>query len=150
MNYLHQYEIHEDRASILWTYFHRICMRVISNKDFIGTCEGGPLDIGDPHDISSTTHIGYLEDSKYEIDLLWCLIDTVTVGTIVRLVADIKATGVNDAETYSIIVEKSGDVCFGKAYSEQGSFIPNGNIDDIILHLITKEIAENPSKHNRE
>ena len=150
MTYMHKFEIDEHRAALIFRHFDRIHMRIIGSgiADIKGETE--PMNIGDPYEVSMKTEIGLIEDSKYTIRLDWLLLITLMCGELQRFVVDVKRKICDGDLTHTLIVEHSdGNYC-GAFYSEQETFLPTFNADELVAHILLKDIEEYPSVHRRE
>ena len=145
MNYMHKFEINEQRAALIFSHFERTHLRLI--KSIIGEIDNEPdkLDIGDPDDISMKTTIGHLEDSKYDIFLEWCTMQTLSYGEIQRYIAYIKTKEQICGALCQLIVEGSEGIISGLYCSAIETSAPAIHPDEFISHIIMKDIAEYPT-----
>ena len=139
------YEIEYHRAANIFNYFAKIHMKLMSGELDFGEGLTEQLDIGDPGEESCTEMLGYIQDTKYSIYLKRSALETLTCGELQRFVAIIDKAHDNGREAHRIIVERSCAGYSGMFYSAQAEFEPNFHPDQIISHLIMKDIAEYPS-----
>ena len=147
MEFKQVYEIDEYRAAIIFNYFDKIHMRLVSGELDFGECDGDveELDIGDPSNKSMIANLGYMQDTKYVISFKWCKLMTLTWGYVERYIISIEKSCYDGNEVHRIIVERSAEECSGIFCSTQAQFEPTFHPDGIISHLIMKDIAEYPS-----
>ena len=139
------FEIDEHRTAIIFNHFRRIRMKLISGELDFYEGEAEHLDIGGPEDESMIEMLGYIQDTKYLIHLRWCMLETLTCGEIQRFIAKIDKAPDDGQEVHRLIVEQSAAGYSGIFCSAQGTFEPTFHPDEIISHLIMKDIAEYPS-----
>ncbi len=145
MEFKQAYEIDEYRSAIIFNYFDKTHMRLLSGELDFGEGKVIWLDIGDPGDDSLTAMLGYIQDTKYPIYLQWCALETLVCGEMQRFIAKIDKAPDDGTEIHRIIVERSAAGFSGIFYTVNAISEPNFHPDEIISHLIMKDIAEYPS-----
>ena len=139
------FEIDEHRTAIIFNHFRRIRMKLISGELDFYEGQAEHLDIGGPEDESMIEMLGYIQDTKYPIHLRWCALETLTCGEIQRFIAKIDKAHDDGREVHRMIVEQSAAGYSGIFCSVQAIFEQTFHPDEIISHLIMKDIAEYPS-----
>ncbi len=119
-------------------------MRLVAGEIDFGDCDGNveELDIGDQ---SMIANLGYMQDNKYLINFKWCKLMTLTCGYVERYIILVEKSCHDISKMHRIIVERSAEECSGIFCSAQAQFEPAFRPDEIISHLIMKDIAAYPS-----
>ncbi len=147
MEHFQKHEVEPTRAALIYNHFEKSRNRIISGELEIGEHEGTLLEIGDPYDVSMRASLGYLQDSKYVIYLEWCLLQTLTHGEIERFIARIEQTKDDGGLVNRLIVEHCDGEIRGMFYSKPVFHPLEFHPNEIVLHLIMKDLAEYPSVH---
>ena len=145
MTHMNEFEIDPYRAAMIYRHFEKIHMRIIDGELDYGEGEMDVINIGDPYDHSIRVSIGYLEDSKYGIHLSWCSMFTLTDGTIQRYTATVDRSRDGGETINHLILERCEDVITGMFYCPHKSFDDDLHPNEIVSHLIQKDLREYPS-----
>ena len=129
----------------MFNYFERIHMKLISGELDFNEGQAEVLDICGPEDESMIVMLGYIQDTEYPFYLQWCLLETLKCGEVQQFIAKIDKAHDDGQEVHRIIVERSAAGYSGIFCSAQAIFEPNFHPDQIISHLIMKDIEEYPS-----
>lgn len=150
MTHMHKFVVDEHRAALVFRYFNDIHMRLHNNEIANTEEDTDNIDIGDPYSVSMRTDLGVLEDGIYSMKLDWMLLCTITCGDMQRFVADITITELDNNLSHVLIVEQSDAGYCCAFYSEQEAFHPKYKPDEILGHIILRDLAVNPCVHCRE
>jgi hypothetical protein len=144
---VNEFEIDTYRAAMIFNHFEKIHTRLIDGELDYGEGEWDIVNIGDPYDHSMRASLGYMEDSKYGIHLSWCSIHTVTLGEIQRYIATIDRSRDSGEIVYHLIVEQGDGIINGMFYCHHDTLPTEFHPDEIVSHLILKDLQEYPSVH---
>ncbi|MEI7607312.1 MAG: hypothetical protein WCJ64_07995 [Rhodospirillaceae bacterium] len=134
------FKIEGRRAGAIFNIFNRIHSGKLLGEIGPDECDVQFLDLGNPRNDSMRSDLGYIQDTKYKINLSWCVLVTVTCGEVERYTASVENE--NGREVIRIIVERSHAGYGGMIYSMRATLEPMYNPEEIISHLIIKDIAE--------
>ena len=149
MRHINEFEIDPSRAALIFAHFEKIHVKLIQGELDYGEGETALLDIGDPYDHSMRASLGYMEDSKYGMHLSWCSIHTVTLGEIQKYMVMIDRSFDGGEIVHHLIVERCNGIISGMFYCPHKSLEPKFNPNEIVSHLIMKDLQEYPSVQNR-
>jgi len=147
MKHINEFEIDPYRSAVMFNHFEKIHMKIIDGEFDCGEGDVDMVDIGDPYDRSVRASLGYMEDSKYGMHLSWCSIRTLTNGEIQRYITKIDKAKDDGELVHYLIVERCDGIIRGMFYCPHKSLQPEFHPNEIVSHLILKDLQEYPSVH---